>query len=212
MRGDNKELNDLIDSQKKELSEQKKKISNLIWTKRELTKAKEEIKNLNIQAADYLAQITKLTTENDSLMVSNDLLMGEKASLTAEVNAQMQANEELSEAKAILASEKAELFHNFQVYQKEWEELNENHRQTTESINQQMIEEGIGPTFVFDDSISPEEIRQRDQLIGQLQDENQQLRVENHGLEVANQGLQESNQKLEEIKQRLDIQNRELKK
>ena len=109
MRGDNKELNDLIDSQKKELSEQKKKISNLIWTKRELTKAKEEIKNLNIQAADYLAQITKLTTENDSLMVSNDLLMGEKASLTAEVNAQMQANEELSEAKAILASEKAEL-------------------------------------------------------------------------------------------------------
>jgi hypothetical protein len=109
MRGDNKELNDLIDSQKKELAEQKNKISNLIWTKRELTKAREEIKVLNAKAAEYLAQITRLTTENDSLMVSNNQLLGQNNSLTAEVNAQMQANEELSMAKSALTSEKEKL-------------------------------------------------------------------------------------------------------
>jgi len=36
MRGDNNELNSLIESQKAELKSQKEKINNLIWTKREL--------------------------------------------------------------------------------------------------------------------------------------------------------------------------------
>ena len=47
--GDNKELNQLIDSQKLSLQEQKEKINNLIWSKRELGKARKEMKALKIK-------------------------------------------------------------------------------------------------------------------------------------------------------------------
>ncbi|MBK8828235.1 MAG: hypothetical protein IPO26_16435 [Saprospiraceae bacterium] len=57
MRGDNAQLNALIDSQKSELKTQKDKINNLIWTKKELDKAKAELKNLNTNVAKYLADI-----------------------------------------------------------------------------------------------------------------------------------------------------------
>jgi hypothetical protein len=109
MRGDNKEMNDLIDSQKKELTDQKKKISNLIWTKRELTKAKEEIKLMNAKANEYLAEITRLTDENESLMVSNTELKGTNEALSVDLTSQKAANEELSQARAVLTSEKENL-------------------------------------------------------------------------------------------------------
>src|SRR5690606_23545357 len=57
MRGDNQQLNSLIDAQKAELTAQKNKINDLIWSKKELDKAKVEIKNLNANVAKYLSEI-----------------------------------------------------------------------------------------------------------------------------------------------------------
>ncbi|MGA0232884.1 MAG: hypothetical protein ACO3MB_08435, partial [Saprospiraceae bacterium] len=52
LRSDNQELNDLIDSQKEELTKQKNRISTLIWTERELGKALSEMDKLNALAQE----------------------------------------------------------------------------------------------------------------------------------------------------------------
>lgn len=109
LRGDNKELNLLIDSQKQELTAQKDKINNLIWSKRELNKAKEEIANLNTLATQYVAEVTKLKEENESLMASNSQLQAVNQDLSAKYQAEMIAREEISQARAVLASEKEKL-------------------------------------------------------------------------------------------------------
>jgi len=99
MRGDNAQLNALIDSQKSELKTQKDKINNLIWTKKELDKAKSEIKNLNSNLTKYLADIQQLKEENNILTEDN-------AKLTQRVDEEVRAKEEVILAKSALASEK----------------------------------------------------------------------------------------------------------
>jgi myosin heavy subunit len=112
LKGDNKDLNDLIDSQKKELTAQKEKINNLIWTKRELTKAKKEIENMKNQAATYVAEITELKEQNEYLASTNEQLIQEKQVLAESYQTQMEVNAELEEAKKVLASEKERLVGN----------------------------------------------------------------------------------------------------
>ena len=109
LRGDNKELNDLIDSQKRELTAQKEKINGLIWTKRELAKAKEEIKNLSVQATNYIAEITELKEENQFLASNNQKLTQEKEILVASFQKEQELTAELEEARKVLASEKERL-------------------------------------------------------------------------------------------------------
>ncbi len=99
MRGDNAQLNALIDSQKSELKTQKDKINNLIWTKKELDKAKSEIKNLNSNLTKYLADIQQLKEENNILTEDN-------VKLTQRVDEEVRAKEEVILAKATLTSEK----------------------------------------------------------------------------------------------------------
>ena len=77
LRGDNQELNNLIASQKKDLASQKDKINNLIWSKRELDKAREEIKNLRSVADQYIAEATRLSEENAALLAANSQLTNE---------------------------------------------------------------------------------------------------------------------------------------
>lgn len=102
MRSDNKELNSLIESQKRELKAQKDKINNLIWTKRELTKAKEEIQKLNNQAANYVAEINRLKEENTLLANNNVQLQEENTVLSQQIVAEI-------EEKNALAAEKEEI-------------------------------------------------------------------------------------------------------
>lgn len=109
LKGDNKDLNALIDSQKKELTAQKEKINNLIWTKRELAKAKKEIENMVQQAETYVAEITELKEQNQYLASSNEKLAMEKTQLAESYQAQMEMNAELEEARKVLASEKERL-------------------------------------------------------------------------------------------------------
>lgn len=112
LKGENKDLNDLIDSQKKELTAQKEKINDLIWTKRELAKAKKEIEKMNNQAASFVAEITELKEQNQYLASSNEKLAQEKEVLANSYQTQMEVNAELEEAKKVLASEKERLVDN----------------------------------------------------------------------------------------------------
>jgi len=109
MRGDNKELNDLIESQKKELTSQKDKINNLIWSKRELNKAREEIQNLSAQAANYIAELTQLREENALLASSNTQLRNQNETLNVQYQEVAQARAALQEESAVLAAEKERL-------------------------------------------------------------------------------------------------------
>lgn len=102
LRGDNQELNSLIDAQKAELASQKNKINDLIWSKKELDKAKVEIKNLNASVARYLAEINELKEKNQ-------LLTDENVQLTATVDEVKKTNEEILAAKAAVTREKEDL-------------------------------------------------------------------------------------------------------
>jgi predicted RNase H-like nuclease (RuvC/YqgF family) len=102
MRGDNAQLNALIDSQKIELKSQKEKINNLIWTKKELEKAKAEIKTLNVNVAKYLADIQQLRQENKALTDNN-------SQLSLRVEEEIKAKEEIIQAKNALHEEKENL-------------------------------------------------------------------------------------------------------
>jgi len=102
LRGDNEELNQLIDSQKLSLQEQKEKINNLIWSKRELGKARKEMKALKDQAEQYIKELTKLRDDNQLLTSSNTQLKEEKEALN-------QLYAEIAQAREILIVEKEEI-------------------------------------------------------------------------------------------------------
>lgn len=74
LKGDNADLNEIIEKQKVELKTQKDKISNLIWKSKKLDEAKKEIENLKNQALEYVEEINKLMAENESLTVENSQL------------------------------------------------------------------------------------------------------------------------------------------
>ncbi|HMS98763.1 MAG TPA: hypothetical protein PLQ57_09820 [Saprospiraceae bacterium] len=109
LRGENKEANDLIDAQKKELEIQKGKISEMIWTKRELGKAKDEIAKLNAQVTEYVAQITSLKNENAELSTANNQLASSNQELSANLEMTKKEKEEIAQARAVLASDKEKL-------------------------------------------------------------------------------------------------------
>jgi cytoskeletal protein RodZ len=109
LRGDNKVANDLIDSQKRELLAQKSKISELIWTKKELGQAKSEMAKLNQQVTQYVAEVNSLKAENTSLKESNVQLNTANQTLTTTLDTEVKAKEEVTAAKNALATEKAKL-------------------------------------------------------------------------------------------------------
>jgi hypothetical protein len=105
MRTSNDDLNTIIDGQQKDLREQKDKILKLIRSEKELGKARTEIANLKNQADGFVAEITKLKNENQSLYTSNVKLTQEKEILTSDLNLEKEKTSELTEAKTILVSE-----------------------------------------------------------------------------------------------------------
>lgn len=102
LRGDNQELNSLIDAQKAELTTQKNKINDLIWSKKELDKAKVELKNLNTSVTRYMAEIKELKEKNQ-------ILTDQNVQLATKVDEVSRTNEEILTAKAALSKEKEEL-------------------------------------------------------------------------------------------------------
>lgn len=109
LRDDSKELNELIDNQKRELKAQKDKVNNLLWSKRELGKAKDEISKFQDMTAGYIVQINTLKSENERLYAENVQLEGKNQVLSTEVSKEKQLNSQLSEAKAALAKSNEKL-------------------------------------------------------------------------------------------------------
>jgi hypothetical protein len=109
MKGDNVELNALIEEQKGQLSKQKDKINSLVWTKGKLNEAKKEIAALQAMGEKYLSKITTLKEENSLLAEANFTLSEEKAVLTQRVARTAEENEDLIAKKIELEDYNKEL-------------------------------------------------------------------------------------------------------
>ncbi len=105
LRGSNKKMNTLIDEQKSELKEQKEKINNLIWTKRELGKAREEIALLRTTSNETLVELTNLKQKYDIVSAKAAKLENENTLLAQGLNKEKSLTKELETAKAILVSQ-----------------------------------------------------------------------------------------------------------
>lgn len=109
MKNDNQELNNLIESQKSELKSQKSKISNLIWTKRELDKAQKEIENLSIQTAQYVAEINRIKKRNAELESENTALVAQNETLNTSLQSERSISSELQQTKTRLMTQNQSL-------------------------------------------------------------------------------------------------------
>lgn len=105
MRGNNTELNAMIETQKAELKKQKDRIDGLLKSSKELEKAREEISKLRA----IVAEVEKLRQENVALQESNVALSEERDELVIAVQQERVTNEQLSTEKSTLTSEKSKL-------------------------------------------------------------------------------------------------------
>ena len=117
LKGDNAELNAMIEAQKAELKSQKDKISNLIWKTKKLDEARAEIEKLKSQALSYVEEINKLKTEKESLVAENqelktktvdlestiEVISGEKESINRERDSILQVKERLKKENVNLS-------------------------------------------------------------------------------------------------------------
>ncbi|MBL7830142.1 MAG: hypothetical protein JNK41_03880, partial [Saprospiraceae bacterium] len=102
MRGDNEEMNKMIDKQKLDLQAQKNQISGLLKNKGDLAKAKEQIAQLTTQRDQFMAQL-------EELKMKNEQLSADKTQLTADLEAEKSTTQNLTAAKAALVSDKENL-------------------------------------------------------------------------------------------------------
>jgi len=109
MRSDNQELNDLIDSQKEELTRQKNRISTLIWTERELGKARSEMDKLNVLAQEYLEELNTLRENNANLLEENSELSTQNKNLSSELNVNRRKMTEMDSVSRILKDQSEKL-------------------------------------------------------------------------------------------------------
>ena len=109
LRADNKELDLLIDSQKKELADMRDKVNELIFVKRDLGKAREELKKLNTQVNQYVAEINKLREDLAILEGDNQQLREQNVNLSSQVEMERQEKLEIAQSRAELAVEKERL-------------------------------------------------------------------------------------------------------
>jgi len=105
MRGNNSELNAMIETQKTELKKQRDRIESLIKSAKELERAKEEIAKLRT----YVTEVEKLKKENASLQESNSALSGERDELVLMVQQERLSKEELAAQTSTLSTEKEKL-------------------------------------------------------------------------------------------------------
>lgn len=108
-RTDNKQLNDLIETQKVELKTNKDRIAKMLGDTKNLGNAKKEMLALRGQVDGYLAEISKLKEENTMLVNTNTTLSNEKQVLSVNLEDEKKVNQELTTAKSVLISEKERL-------------------------------------------------------------------------------------------------------
>ncbi|MEM6320088.1 MAG: hypothetical protein AAF960_20615 [Bacteroidota bacterium] len=109
MKGNNEELNAMIEKQKDELKAKKNQISKLLRTKNDYAKARTEMNELREQLDLYVAEINQLKVDNEALLAQNTDLDNQNKSLRQDLTAKSAANEQLETARAQLVSEKENL-------------------------------------------------------------------------------------------------------
>ncbi len=105
MRGNNSELNAMIETQKTELKKQKDKIDGLIRTSKDLDKAREEIGRLR----QYVTEVEELKKQNAILRDTNQALSSQRDELVIAVKQERLTNEELLTEKTTLSSKNESL-------------------------------------------------------------------------------------------------------
>ena len=109
MKGNNEELNALIEKQKDELKTKKNQISSLLRTKNDFKKVKAEMTEMRLQLDQYVTEVNTLKAENEALLAQNTDLDNQKKSLEQDLTAKSAQNEQLETARAQLVSEKEDL-------------------------------------------------------------------------------------------------------
>lgn len=109
MKGNNEELNALIEKQKDELKAKKNQISRLLRTKNDFDKAKTEMSEMRLQLDQYVAEVNQLKVQNEELIEQNSDLGNQNKSLQADLSAKSTQAEQLETARAQLVSEKNDL-------------------------------------------------------------------------------------------------------
>ena len=115
LKGDNEQINALIDQQKAELAAQKNDIGRLLRDQRKLNAARSQIAELKTTIASSIAQIEQLNAEQEMLAQNNLMLKDERDSLTASLQMKSTENQELSVARAQLVSETESLSKSVEV-------------------------------------------------------------------------------------------------
>lgn len=117
LKGDNQELNQIIDQQKDELKVQKNKIAANLTTSKDYKAAKAEIEKLKAQAEKFIQEINDLKSQNLVLTEANQQLQTDKTMLsdqlsttTSEKITVSREKDSLSQAKQRLEKEKQKLF------------------------------------------------------------------------------------------------------
>lgn len=113
MKGENEEMNALIENQKEELRKKERKLRSLLSsgkkTKAELEDIRSQINSISLQRDQYLAELNQMKEENQVLLTQNSQLTKEKETLNTQIGEERKMNEELVSAKAVLTSEKEDL-------------------------------------------------------------------------------------------------------
>lgn len=109
MKGENADINNMIEQQKQELEEQKQQIDRLLRDKRKLDVARSEIADLKNRIATYVAEIEQLTLEQEQLKQNNEQLQSENAALASHLELQSNENQQLRDYQTKLVSEKEDL-------------------------------------------------------------------------------------------------------
>ncbi|MDF1866596.1 MAG: hypothetical protein P1U70_17300 [Saprospiraceae bacterium] len=105
-RGENEELEAMLDQREAELDEAKSRIAGLIKSGKDLKRARAELNNLMIQNEQFTAEVTQLRQQVEYLKGENSQLVDKTQSLEQDLGAQKQATQSLEEEKASLAAEK----------------------------------------------------------------------------------------------------------
>ncbi|WP_236978314.1 hypothetical protein [Membranihabitans maritimus] len=106
LKGDNEELNKLIDQHLMEIENQKNQIASMVGVNRDFEAAKNEISELKATVEQYLEEINQLKEENQQLTEENIALRTEKAELSDQVYETQNENQELLSERSALSSEK----------------------------------------------------------------------------------------------------------
>ena len=109
MKGTNKQLNDLIDKQKNELSAQRDKIGKLINVQKDLNGAKAEMARMKATTEGYVNQIAKLETEKKQLGEQVTVLTTDKTNLQNNLTQVSAEKEQVITQKTAVETEKAKI-------------------------------------------------------------------------------------------------------